>query len=275
MEIWIWTTLVAATTQTLRSAGQKQMKSVMGDFGASYIRFSYALPFACIWLYAVMSATGQAMPQTTSDFWLWVSIGGMTQVIFTVLLITLFNHRNFAAGTAFSKTEILQAAIFEAIIIGEFVSFQVGLAIAIGVFAILMLSFHKAKIGIGGIRSAVTSYHTLLGFGSWRFSGPVNRQLSGGNRCACDRRCIGTRLHVGGYLYPVANAGYGHSHDVCCPPRAYRLFQILAQSLASWPVWCDNNCLLVYRLFDAECCLCAGNRAGRAFDNPGRLCPLF
>ncbi len=79
------------------------MKSVMGDFGASYIRFSYALPFACIWLYVVMGATGQAMPQTTSDFWLWVSIGGMTQVIFTVLLITLFNHRNFAAGTAFSR----------------------------------------------------------------------------------------------------------------------------------------------------------------------------
>ena len=75
MEIWIWITLVAATTQTLRSAGQKQMKSVMGDFGASYIRFSYALPFACVWLYAVMSATGQAMPQTTPDFWLWVSIG--------------------------------------------------------------------------------------------------------------------------------------------------------------------------------------------------------
>ena len=171
MEIWIWITLVAATTQTLRSAGQKQMKSVMGDFGASYIRFSYALPFACVWLYAVISATGQAIPQTTSDFWLWVSIGGMTQVIFTVLLITLFNHRNFAAGTAFSKTEILQAAIFEAIIIGEFVSFQVGLAIAIGVFAILMLSFHKAKIGMGGIWSAVTSYQTLLGLAAGAFLG--------------------------------------------------------------------------------------------------------
>ena len=62
MEIWIWITLVAATTQTLRSAGQKQMKSVIGDFGASYIRFSYALPFACIWLYVVLGATDQEMP---------------------------------------------------------------------------------------------------------------------------------------------------------------------------------------------------------------------
>ena len=63
MELWIWITLVAATTQTLRSAGQKQMKSVMGDFGASYIRFSYALPFAALCLYAVMTATGQALRQ--------------------------------------------------------------------------------------------------------------------------------------------------------------------------------------------------------------------
>ena len=74
----------------------------------------------------------------------------MTQVIFTVLLITLFNH-HVCRWYGLLKTEILQAAIFEAIIIGEFVGFQVGLAIAIGVFAILMLSFHKAKIGMGGL----------------------------------------------------------------------------------------------------------------------------
>ena len=49
MEIWIWTTLVAATTQTLRSAGQKQMKSVMGDFGASYIQILLC-PALCLYL---------------------------------------------------------------------------------------------------------------------------------------------------------------------------------------------------------------------------------
>ena len=108
------------------------MKSVLGDFGASYIRFSYALPFAALWLWLWMKSTEQSLPQTTQMFWVWVSIGGLMQVIFTVLLITLFNHRNFAAGTAFSKTEVLQAAIFEALIIGEIVNFQVGLAIGIG-----------------------------------------------------------------------------------------------------------------------------------------------
>ena len=34
-----------------------------------------------------------------------------------------------------------------------------------------MLSFHKAKIGMGGIWSAVTSYHTLLGLAAGAFLG--------------------------------------------------------------------------------------------------------
>ena len=171
MEIWILITLVAATTQTLRSAGQKKMKGVMGDFGASYIRFSYALPFAALWLWVWMHSTGQSLPQTTSSFWLWVSIGGLMQVIFTVLLITLFSHRNFAAGTAFSKTEVLQAAIFEALIIGEIVSVQVGLAIAIGVLAILMLSFHKSSAGLSGLWSSLRSTQSLLGLAAGAFLG--------------------------------------------------------------------------------------------------------
>ena len=93
------------------------------------------------------------------------------QVIFTVLLITLFNHRNFAAGTAFSKTEVLQAAIFEALIIGEIVSFQVGLAIAIGVLAILMLSFHKSDAGLSGLFSSLRSKQSLLGLAAGAFLG--------------------------------------------------------------------------------------------------------
>ena len=82
MELWIIITIIAATTQTLRSAGQKKMKSVMGDFGASYIRFSYALPFAAIWLLLWMLVTEQDLPKTTQIFWAWVSIGGLMQVIF-------------------------------------------------------------------------------------------------------------------------------------------------------------------------------------------------
>ena len=54
-------------------------------------------------------------------FWVWVSLASLMQVLFTVLLIRMFSHP-FAAGTAFSKTEVLQAAIYEAFLLGIVVS---------------------------------------------------------------------------------------------------------------------------------------------------------
>jgi drug/metabolite transporter (DMT)-like permease len=65
----------------------------------------------------------------------------------------------------------LQAAIFEALIIGEVVSLQVGLAIGLGVVAVLMLTFHKSEAGMKGLITAFTSYQTLLGLAAGAFLG--------------------------------------------------------------------------------------------------------
>ena len=45
MGLWIWVTIGAAISQTVRSAYQKKLKAPIGDLGASYVRFSYAVPF--------------------------------------------------------------------------------------------------------------------------------------------------------------------------------------------------------------------------------------
>ena len=46
MYIWIWVTIAAALSQSLRTAQQKNLQPVIGNFGASFVRFSYAIPFA-------------------------------------------------------------------------------------------------------------------------------------------------------------------------------------------------------------------------------------
>ena len=49
--IWIFAAIFAAACQTARSAFQKNMISKLGEYGAAYIRFCYALPFtSLIWL---------------------------------------------------------------------------------------------------------------------------------------------------------------------------------------------------------------------------------
>jgi len=102
---------------------------------------------------------------------MWVTLAGVTQIIFTVLLVTLFSHRSFAAGTAFSKTEVVQAAIFEAIILGHLVNLQVGLAIVIGVVATLMLSLAKSSMTFANLIASLGTRQSIMGLASGAFLG--------------------------------------------------------------------------------------------------------
>ncbi len=169
--LWIWLTIVAAIGQTVRGAYQKKLKSPLGDLGASYVRFAYALPFAFFWMFGYAAFTEVTLPPINFPFLIWTTIAGITQIVFTVLLVTLFSHRSFAAGTAFSKTEVIQAVLFEAIILGYFVSLQIGIAIMIGVFAVFLLSLAKSSLTLVNLRKSLFTRQTAIGLASGAFLG--------------------------------------------------------------------------------------------------------
>ena len=169
--LWIWVTIVAAIGQTVRGTYQKKLKVPLGDLGASYVRFSYALPFAFIWMFGYVAWSGATLPELNIPFLLWTTAAGVTQIIFTVLLVTLFSHRSFAAGTAFSKTEVIQAVIFEAIILGYIVSLEIGVAILIGVIAVFLLSLAKSSLTLVNLCSSFFTRQTAIGLASGAFLG--------------------------------------------------------------------------------------------------------
>ncbi|MEC9141914.1 MAG: hypothetical protein VYC20_03835 [Pseudomonadota bacterium] len=169
--LWIWVTFGAAISQAVRSTYQKKLKAPLGDLGASYVRFSYAIPFAWAWVFIYGGWSGEPLPALNIPFLVWTTFAGVTQIIFTVLLVTLFSHRNFAAGTAFSKTEVIQAALFEAVILGHIVSLQVGLAIVIGVVAVFLLSLAKSSLTMGNLMASLFTRQTAIGLGSGAFLG--------------------------------------------------------------------------------------------------------
>ena len=116
MDPWIPITFLAASSQTIRTAIQRHMKGPLGDYGASAIRFIYAIPFAWAWFVFVLCTGDSVLPKPNMAFSIWLCIGGITQILFTVLLVKLFTYKNFLVGIAFSKTEVLIAAILEAIV---------------------------------------------------------------------------------------------------------------------------------------------------------------
>ena len=123
LELWIPFTIFAAFMQNIRSALQKHLKDRLSTGGAAYVRFFYAWPFALLYLGAVQWFGDYPMPEVSGVFLLYCLLGGVSQILFTFLLIHLFSFRNFAVGTTYTKTEVMQVALLGLVFLGYRVTF--------------------------------------------------------------------------------------------------------------------------------------------------------
>ena len=143
MELWIPITLLAAFAQNLRSALQKHLTGRLSTGGATYVRFLYAVPFAALYVLALRQLDVGPLPVPTGRFALFAAIGGVAQIVGTGLLVHTFTLRNFAVGTALSKTETVQAALFGFLLLGDVVTPTVAAGIGISLLGVLGLSIDR------------------------------------------------------------------------------------------------------------------------------------
>lgn len=156
MELWIPLTVFAAFCQNLRSLLQQRLTARLSPDAASYARFCYGAPFAIALVAALHPIMAAGLPAPNAAFLAMVAVGGLAQVVGTVALVRSFGHRGFAVGTAYSKTETVQTAVFGFVIAGEAVGALAGLGILISLVGVLLLSAGAS------LRSALA-----LGRGAW------------------------------------------------------------------------------------------------------------
>jgi len=171
LELWIPVTVFAAFMQNLRSALQKHIKGKLSTSGAAYVRFLYAWPFALLYLWAVRVFGGEPLPDVNWAFLIYCLLGGVSQIVFTFLLIHLFSYRNFAVGTTYSKTEIIQVAILGLILLGDTVSIAGIVAIAVGMVGILALSVAHTNITWRNLATSLLEKPTMIGLVCGAFLG--------------------------------------------------------------------------------------------------------
>jgi drug/metabolite transporter (DMT)-like permease len=146
METWMIITVAAAFLQNLRSALQKHLKDSVGTTGATFVRFGFGVPFAGIFLAILCIGAGEQLPVTSSRFFLWAAIGAGAQIWATFLLVYLFSFRNFVVGTAYSRTEPAQAALFGVVLLGELPRPMGLAAIAVTVLGVMLISVAHNRI---------------------------------------------------------------------------------------------------------------------------------
>ena len=170
-EVWVPITIAAAFAQNVRSALQKYLKGRLTTLGAAYVRFLYAWPFAVLYVAALQGWGGMALPEANGLFLLYSVLGGLCQIIFTGLLITLFSFRNFAVGTTYSKIEVVQVAILGLVILGDTLTATATLAIAVAATGVIALSVGQTRITVASLFTGLAEKPTLIGLASGAFLG--------------------------------------------------------------------------------------------------------
>ncbi len=158
---WLWAlfTVVAAASQTVRNATQRELTATLGTVGATHVRFLFGLPFALLFLAAVLIATGAPLPRPGLAYVLWIILGAAAQTLATALMLAAMNDRSFVVIYAYIKTEPIQVALFGLVLLGDVVTLPMAVAIAIATGGVVAMSLQPGA-------SPARLRPTLLGLAS-------------------------------------------------------------------------------------------------------------
>jgi drug/metabolite transporter (DMT)-like permease len=156
---WLWAvfTVLAAAGQSARNAMQRELTAKLGTVGATHVRFLFGFPFGLLFLAIVLSATGAPLPRPGLAFIPWILLGALAQICSTALMLAAMNDRSFVVTIAYTKTEVIQAAIFGLLFLGDPLTLPILVAIVIATAGVWLMSFKGNVPMQGGLRP------TLLG----------------------------------------------------------------------------------------------------------------
>ena len=145
---WLWVvfTIIAAFTQTLRNAMQRELTATLGTVGATHVRFLFGLPFVLIFLLGVHLATGMPVPSPGLEFWPWVILGAFAQVAATALMLVAMNERSFVVTIAYIKTEPIQVAVFGLLFLGDRLTWPMMTAIVVATAGVVIMSTDRKSV---------------------------------------------------------------------------------------------------------------------------------
>jgi drug/metabolite transporter (DMT)-like permease len=166
MPLWIPVTVAAALFQCWRTAMQQKLRHLLSVNGAGFVRFLYGAPMALVLLVGALLVTGLPLPAPNAVFFFHCAAGGVMQILATNLLILSFGYRNFAVGTAYSKTEMAQSAIVALIVLHEVLRPLSWVGICIGLAGVMTLSLAGRGLRPAELMRATVQPGALAGLGA-------------------------------------------------------------------------------------------------------------
>ena len=145
---------------------QQKLRHLLSVNGAGFVRYLYGAPTALALFIGTLLVTGLPVPAPSALFVVHCAVGGLLQILATNLLIMAFGYRNFAVGTAYSKTETAQSAIVALIVLHEVLRPLSWVGICVGLTGVMTLSLAGRGMRPAELASATVQPAALAGLGA-------------------------------------------------------------------------------------------------------------
>lgn len=141
--LWVVVTVIASIGQTARNAMQRGLTRTVGTVGATLVRFLFGLPFGLLFLFLLHTFTKTAIPPVSHAFILWTTLGAISQIAATALMLMAMNERSFVVAIAYIKTEPVLVAIFGLVFLGDKLTLMSSAAILIATAGVMTMSWTR------------------------------------------------------------------------------------------------------------------------------------
>lgn len=135
---------MAAFMQAWRNAFQKELSTTVDAYGVTLARFVGATPLAAGYLLLLYHLAPVSEPLSIGNFglrfWIYIGIVAVSQIMATVLMVKLFQQKNYAIGVGLAKSEAILAALIGVAVLGVHLSLLGWLGVLIGSVAVFLLS---------------------------------------------------------------------------------------------------------------------------------------
>ena len=142
--VWVITSLLAGSFQTIRNATSKSLARKLSSESVTFVRFAYAIPFTIIYLFGLW-----VLQISFGEFNLKVLafavLAALAQATANFLMVKLFAYKNFAVSINFIKSDNLFAAIFGITLFAEFLNPLGWLAVLLSVSGLLLVNYKKTE----------------------------------------------------------------------------------------------------------------------------------
>lgn len=163
IELWIPVTVLAATIQAARTTVQKHLKGTLRTNSITFARYFYGLPFVLLYLAVVAGLSGAVLPAPNPVFLAGCFMAGVSQIVATSLMIHLFSYRNFAVGTTYTKTDVVQTAILGIVLFGEPIGPLALVGIVVSLIGVVVISTGRGQTGLAGVLAGWSERTALIG----------------------------------------------------------------------------------------------------------------